>query len=42
MLLNWVLNVADNDMQRAAALHMVSSILNRQVDGKEDDDLVDA
>ncbi|KAH9479537.1 MMS19 nucleotide excision repair protein-like protein [Psilocybe cubensis] len=32
MLLRWVLDIADNDIQKLAALHIVSSILNRQVE----------
>lgn len=32
MLLNWVLEHADNDLQKYSALHIVASILNKQVD----------
>ncbi|KAF9480547.1 ARM repeat-containing protein [Pholiota conissans] len=32
MLLKWVLDVADNDLQRYSALHIMASILNRHVD----------
>ncbi|KJA28181.1 hypothetical protein HYPSUDRAFT_130307 [Hypholoma sublateritium FD-334 SS-4] len=30
MLLNWVLDIADNDLQRYSALHIVASTLNKQ------------
>jgi hypothetical protein len=32
-LLNWVLDVADSDLQRLSALHIVASTVNRRAEG---------
>jgi hypothetical protein len=32
-LLKWVLDIADNDLQRTSALHIVASVVNRRAEG---------
>ncbi len=32
-LLKWVLDIADNDLQRISALHIVASVVNRRAEG---------